>query len=92
VLRARNLPENHPLRSVVVDSQNMRFCAMSFSYGSRSALSLTGGFEVHFATVGKYWLVTDGLGDLAVRALGIRASHVHLTYTYTDFTFDPVRS
>jgi hypothetical protein len=86
LLRALGDPQTHPLTSVVVDTQTMRFCTMNFRYGSPSAMSLTASFTLNLGPVQRYWMITDGTIDVQARALGISVVHSHITFAYNDVT------
>ncbi|GAC1408270.1 MAG: hypothetical protein NVSMB64_16290 [Candidatus Velthaea sp.] len=87
-LTAWNDARTHPVTDVYVDSASNRICMLRFNLGSASALSLTGSFELHFATVEKYWLVVDGEAQLLYRTFGIGAKHasLHIKYDRTSLT------
>jgi hypothetical protein len=85
-LVARTDPEHHPLTEVIVDAEN-RFCTMRFNIGQTSMVSLTGDFELHFGSVGDYWLTTDGSARFLFRAFGVGAKRATVKFTYGDFGF-----
>ena len=85
-LRARTDPVAHPLTDVVIDSTG-RFCAMTFSLGSPSAMSFRGTFRLNFAPVGSYWMIVGGRGEFGVRIFGISTSRSDIDLAYDTFQF-----
>ncbi len=89
-LVARALPSEHPLTDVVVENDSSRFCSMRFSIGSAGLVYTMSGFiELHFGGVGKYWLVTNGAGDVAMQMFGTPYTHSPLFFSYTNAEFVP---
>ncbi len=85
--------DGHPLNYVVIDTRNVRFCTMGFHLPQESGLvALTGSFELHFGTVGSYWIITDGTGDLLMRSFGVSVHHAHLAFSFHDVAYPSMLS
>jgi len=85
-LRAYANPEAHPVTDMTIDRALDRICAVKFNVGKSSALSLTGSYELDFADISGYWLVTKGHGDFLYRLFGLGAKRSSIDFTYSDFT------
>jgi len=79
-LTAYRDPQAHPLTEVTIDPATDRFCNMRFNLKESGLIGATGNYELHFAPVGIYWLISGGLIDVSVRFFGIAASHTVLTW------------
>jgi CubicO group peptidase (beta-lactamase class C family) len=77
-------PNAHPLTEVTIDTSNRLFCDMRFNLRPSGVAGVTGTYEIHFSAAGSYWLVSDGIADLAVRFFGISAKHVVLHWENDD--------
>jgi hypothetical protein len=74
------------LSDVVIDLRWMRFCTIRF--GSRNGAGFgSATFEQHFADVGGYWIMTDGVVEITARVAGIAAGHGVWRYRLSDFEF-----
>ena len=85
-LRAYANPEAHPVTDMTIDRALDRICAVKFNVGKSSALSLTGSYEIDFAEISGYWLVTKGHGDFLYRLFGFGAKRSSIDFSYSDFT------
>jgi len=67
-MHAKADPIAHPLTEAMVDEATMRFCAMRFHEHLPSvSVTLDLDVDLHFGSVGAYYLITDGSVDGAVR-------------------------
>lgn len=81
--RERNVM--HQLSDVTVDVQSQRFCMLRYSVAD--TFGFHGIVEQHFASVGGYWMQTDGFLDGTLRFMGIATHHGIWRYRITDVTF-----
>lgn len=81
--KARNVM--HQLSDVTVDLSSMRFCMMRYSIAD--TFGYHGIVEQHFASVGGYWMQTDGLLDGTVRFMGFSMHHGIWRYRLADMRF-----
>lgn len=72
-LVARDRAPQHQLSDVTIDTKTQEFCMLR--YGVRDAFGFHGIVEQHFADVGGYWTLTDGLIDGTLRFFGIATRH-----------------
>ncbi len=79
----------HPLTEVTIDASNDRFCSMRFNVDQPGIASVTGDYEIHFAQVGPYWLVSGGFADVSARVMGIAARRVVVRWENSDITTEP---
>jgi hypothetical protein len=86
-LVARDHDPRKQLSDVIVDSNSMRFCMIRFGWSE--AGFITGFIEQHYADVGGYWVVSDGLIDDTLRVFGIKTHHFIWNYRLNDMTFPP---
>ena len=56
-------------------------------FGVRDAFGFHGIVEQHFADVGRYWTLTDGLIDGTLRFFGIATHHGIWRFRLDDITF-----
>ena len=84
-LDARSHDGLHQLSDVVVDLQSMRFCMMRFATGN--GFGFHGTVEEHYADIGGFWMVTDGVLSGSMRAFGIDTHHGEWRFRLTDMTF-----
>jgi hypothetical protein len=82
---ARDRAPQHQLSDVVINLQTKEFCMLRF--GVRDAFGFHGLVEQHFADVGGYWTLTDGLIDGTLRAFGISMHHGVWYYTLDDIRY-----
>ncbi len=83
-LVARDRAPEHQLSDVVINTQTQEFCLLR--YGVRDAFGFHGIVEQHFADVGRYWTLTDGIIDGTLRFFGISTHH-----GIWRFTLDGIR-
>jgi len=88
-LRAFRDPQAHPLTEVTIDANNDRFCSMRFNLKEAGLASVTGDYEIHFAQVGTYWLVSGGFADVSARVMGIAARRVLLRWENSAIATPP---
>ena len=82
---ARDRAPQHQLSDVVINLQTKEFCMLRF--GVRDAFGFHGLVEQHFADVGGYWTLTDGIIDGTLRAFGISMHHGIWHYTLDDIRY-----
>jgi hypothetical protein len=82
---ARDRAPQHQLSDVVINLQTKEFCMLRF--GVRDAFGFHGLVEQHFADVGGYWTLTDGIIDGTFRAFGISMHHGVWHYTLDDIRY-----
>ena len=70
---ARDRAPQHQLSDVIINVRTKEFCMLRF--GIRDAFGFHGIVEQHFADIGGYWTLTDGLIDGTLRAFGISMHH-----------------
>jgi hypothetical protein len=75
------------LSDVVIELRSMRFCTIRFGVRGGAGVGGTAVYEQHFADVGGYWIMTDGLVDVTARVAGIAAGHGVWRYRLSDFAF-----
>ncbi len=83
---AHDRAPQHQLSDVIVNLQTNEFCMLRFGV-RRDAFGFHGIVEQHFADVGGYWTLTDGIIDGTFRALGISVHHGIWQYTLDDIRF-----
>jgi hypothetical protein len=86
-LWSRTNNPSQTLSDVVIELRSMRFCTIRFGVRGGAGVGGTGIYEQHFADIGGYWMMTDGLVDVTARVVGIAAGHGVWRYRYSDFTF-----
>lgn len=82
---ARDRAPQHQLSDVTINVQTQEFCMLRF--GVRDAFGFHGIVEQHFADVGGYWTLTDGIIDGTLRAFGISMHHGIWRYTLGDISY-----
>jgi hypothetical protein len=81
-------PDTHPLRRVVIDDTDRRFCMMRFALsGVDGPADYRGYVDLHFAQVGAYYLITDGFVDLRIDQDGSALDWARFPFVYNDITF-----
>jgi hypothetical protein len=75
------------LSDVVIELRSMRLCTIRFGVRDGAVLGGAAVYEQHFADVGGYWMMTDGLLDVTARVVGIAAGHGVWRYRVSDFQF-----
>ncbi len=88
-LSAKTNPATHPLSQVIIEPQTMRFCSMTFALrGTSGSIGYTGVVRLNYGSVGKYWLVRNGVIDIEARFLGFGLKHFLVEFSYNHLTFD----
>ena len=82
---AHDRAPEHQLSDVIVNLQTHEFCMMRF--GVRDAFGFHGLVEQHFADVGGYWTLTDGLIDGNIRFFGISMHHGVWHFTRENISY-----
>ncbi len=84
-LAARDRAPQHQLSDVTINTQTQEFCLLRF--GVRDAFGFHGIVEQHFADVGGYWTLTDGMIDGTLRFFGISTHHGIWRFKLDDISF-----
>ncbi len=84
-LVARDRAPQHQLSDVTINVQTQEFCMLR--YGVRDAFGFHGIVEQHFADVGGYWTLTDGIIDGTIRFFGISTHHGIWRFRLDDIAY-----